>query len=201
MKEPAGYSISHLILEARTQCGEAQNRLFDHYRNYLKMIARLLANKSAVARIDPSDLVQETLLRAHERFSQFKGVSEPEMATWLRQILTRLVIDFTRREQASTRRLDRQQSLHDLLDDSLNSIQFLTDKNSSPSHKAEQRELGVILANSLANLSVDHREVVLLRNIEQLEWPDISEKMGRSTDAVRMLWTRALRELRDVLEE
>ena len=201
MQDANGYSISRLIQDARSQDMEAADRLFDQYRNYLKMIARMLGDKAASARVDPSDLVQETLLRAHQRFQQFQGKSEPELTGWLRQILTRIVIDFARRDTASNRQLDRQHSLNELLDDSLDHVdRFLADKNASPSHCAEQREMGVILANALATLSADHREVVLLRNLQQLDWPEVAAKMARSSDAVRMLWTRALRELRKVLE-
>ncbi len=108
MQDADGYSISRMIQDARSHNADAADRLFDQYRNYLKMIARMLADKAASARVDPSDLVQETLLRAHQRFQQFQGETEPELTGWLRQILARIVIDFSRRETASNRRLDRQ---------------------------------------------------------------------------------------------
>ena len=56
------------------------------------------------------------------------------------------------------------------------------------------------LAEALANLSDDHREVIVLRNLEQLAWNEVARRMERSVDAARMLWTRALKQLRPFLE-
>ena len=201
MTDSDSVSISRLIQAVRANNADAADKLFRQYRNYLKMIARLLLDKATAIRTDPSDLAQEAMLRAHKRFQQFHGDSEPELAGWLRQIVTRLVIDLARYEKASTRQLDRQTSLHQLLDDSLDNVdRLLVDRTKTPSQHAEQREMGVILANALETLSPAHREVILLRNLEQRDWPEIAEKMERSSDAVRMLWTRALRELRKLLE-
>ncbi|MGH7193366.1 MAG: RNA polymerase sigma factor, partial [Candidatus Saccharimonadales bacterium] len=61
--------------------------------------------------------------------------------------------------------------------------------------------MSVLLADALAELSPDHREVIILRSIEERDWPEIAEKMKRTTDAVRVLWARALKQLRPHLEE
>jgi len=62
------------------------------------------------------------------------------------------------------------------------------------------REAGVILAEAMAALSEDHREVITLRNLEQLDWGEVGRHMERSPDAVRMLWLRALKQLRPLVE-
>ena len=71
----------------------------------------------------------------------------------------------------------------------------------SPSHGAERRETGAIVADALTALKDDAREVIILRSLEEREWPEIAQRMDRTTDAVRSLWSRALQRLGDVLEE
>ncbi|MFG0256139.1 MAG: sigma factor-like helix-turn-helix DNA-binding protein, partial [Rhodopirellula sp. JB053] len=58
----------------------------------------------------------------------------------------------------------------------------------------------VCVANALAELSEDHREVLLLRSIEGLSFPEVADQMDRSHGAVRMLWLRAIEALRDKLQ-
>jgi len=74
-------------------------------------------------------------------------------------------------------------------------------ENSTPSQSAQRRELGVVLADALASLTVDYREVIVLRSIEEREWDEIAQRMGRSPGAVRMLWTRALQQLKPLIED
>ena len=71
----------------------------------------------------------------------------------------------------------------------------------SPSEGAEQRELSVMLADALAELEPEDREVVILRNLQELDWNEIAARTGRSPDAARMLWTRALQRVGGLLKE
>lgn len=75
-----------------------------------------------------------------------------------------------------------------------------TDGN-SPSASAERRDLGVVLSDALAELSEDHRDVIVLHHLEGLDWDDVARRMGRTAGAVRMLWTRALKQLRSLIDE
>jgi RNA polymerase sigma-70 factor (ECF subfamily) len=70
----------------------------------------------------------------------------------------------------------------------------------SPSQSAQRRELGVVLADALAEMSDDYRQVLLLRSIEERDWDEVARCMGRTPGAVRMLWARALKELRPLIE-
>lgn len=194
-------NASELIRLARRREPEAMDRLLDAYRNYLCMMARLWIEVSLHGKVDPSDLVQETLLKAHQRFEQFRGTTEPELAGWLRRILARNVVDVSRRYQAASRQVARERSLDQMLSDSADAVhRSAVAMGSSPSHTAEQHEQGVVLADALAQLNPEHSEVVILRSLQQLEWDEIARRMDRSVEAVRMLWTRALKELRPRIE-
>jgi RNA polymerase sigma-70 factor (ECF subfamily) len=59
----------------------------------------------------------------------------------------------------------------------------------------------VVLSDALAQLSADHRDVIVLHHLEGLGWEDVGRRMGRTADAVRKLWTRALSQLRPLIDE
>ena len=54
----------------------------------------------------------------------------------------------------------------------------------------------MLLAEALSRLPEDYREVIVLRNLEELSHEDVAARMGRAVGAVRMLWLRALSRLR-----
>ena len=67
------------------------------YRPYLRLLAQIQFDGRLQGKVDASDIVQETLLKAHQARDQFQGQSGPEMAAWLREILTNTLIDTVRR--------------------------------------------------------------------------------------------------------
>jgi RNA polymerase sigma-70 factor (ECF subfamily) len=191
-----------LIRRARGGDLAAVDRLLGLYRHYLSLVARSLIGPSLRARLAPSDLVQETLLEAHRDIARFEGVEESDLLAWLRQILVRNLTDQVRRHQAMGRDLRREQSLDDLLERSDRPLQSaLASPAISPSEHASRREQEVLLADALARLPDQYREVILLRNMDRLPFEEVAARMGRSSGAVRMLWVRALERLNRELED
>jgi RNA polymerase sigma-70 factor (ECF subfamily) len=198
----SGVHVSTLIRQARRREPGAIDQLLESYRRYLKLLARTGIDTSLRGKADPSDLVQETFLKAYRHFEQFRGESEAELAAWLRQILARNLADLVRRYRlAEGRQAGRERPLHELLDPSARALdRLLADAASSPSKSAQRRELGVVLANALEELPEDQRDVVVLRSLEERDWEDVARQMRRSVGAVRMLWARALRRLQPLIE-
>jgi len=195
-------SLESLLREARAGDEAALGRLLELYRNYLRLQARALVGAGLRVRVDPSDLVQETFLEAHRDFGWFAGESEGEIVAWLRQILVRNLADQLKRHQARGRDYRRQESLEARLDRSSRDLQeALAAGQSTPSARAAEREQSVLLADALAALPADYREVIVLRHLERLKFDDIAVRLGRSSGAVRMLWTRALEKLHALLED
>jgi RNA polymerase sigma-70 factor (ECF subfamily) len=191
-----------LIERARREEAGALDRLLDSYRNYLRLLARTGLDASLQGKADPSDLVQDTLLKAALRFGQFRGGTDAELAGWLRQILTRCLTDFVRRYQTGARRAGREQSLDQLLNCSSQAMEGILATNStSPSASAQRRDLGVVLSDALAELAEDQRDVIVLHHLEGLGWDEVGRRMGRTAGAVRMLWTRALKQLRPLIDK
>jgi RNA polymerase sigma-70 factor (ECF subfamily) len=196
------FDVEQMIRLARQDDAEAVERLLAAYRNYLKVLAQVWLTPGTPVKLEASDLVQETLLKAHQRFGQFRGQTEGELTAWLRQILARHVVDVVRRYRAAARHPLRERSLEDLVNDSVDIIQnLLTQSGSSPSAEAQRRELGVILADALAELSDLQREAIVLRSLKELPWSEVAQRMNRSISTVRMLWVRGLSELRTKLED
>ncbi len=172
----------------------------EHYRDYLRLLARLQLDPRLQGQLDSSDVVQQALLRAHERFDQFRGRSDGEMRAWLRAILARVLVDAVRK--FGRQKGDRAQSLEAALEQSSAKLEaLLASEESSPSHDALHAERLIELAGALARLPEDQRTAVELRYLHGLAVPDVADRMGRSTVSVTGLLYRGMKALREVMVE
>jgi RNA polymerase sigma-70 factor (ECF subfamily) len=191
-----------LLAHARGGDDAALGRLLELYRNYLRLMARSLIGGALQAKFDPSDVVQETFLKAHGDFDTFLGRTEPELVAWLRTILIHRLADLARHHQAQGRDLRREESLEEKLARSSVEVQNSPAAwNLSPSALVLKREQAVLLAEALERLPADYREVFVRRNLEHVPLEEVANRMGRSTNAVSQLWRRAILALRHELEE
>jgi RNA polymerase sigma-70 factor (ECF subfamily) len=185
---------------AREGPGEALNELLEGYRNYLRILASTCFHRDLKGKADPSDVVQETLLKVHENFHQFRGATEAEWMAWLRKILVRSLADFQREFARDRRNVAQERSLERLVNHSSAALRSLGPAaGPSPSEQAQRRELGALVADALAGLEPEDRDVVILRNLHELDWRRIGERTGRSPDAARMVWARALHRMGGLL--
>ena len=197
----ASRTPEELMERARAGDLDAFGQLLAQYRNYTRLLARTLIGTNLRLQLDPSDLVQETFLEAHRDFPRFEGSTERELLAWLRRILARNLADQARHQKAGMRDYRRQESLERVLERTGHRVQqALLATASSPSAAAARREQAVLLADALAGLPPDYREVIILRNLERLRFEEVAARMGRSPGAVRMLWTRALERLSTAME-
>jgi len=189
-----------LLTQARAGDAQALGRLLELYRNYLRVVARAMIGQALRARLDASDLVQETFLKAHREFRQFLGTTEPELTAWLRQILVHTLANQARHHRRHSRDYQRDEPLEALLERSSSGVQrALAAPLSSPSSIVSRREQAVLLADALEKMPADYREVFLMRNLEHIPFEEIAVRMGRSPGAARMLWTRAIKKLSQLL--
>jgi RNA polymerase sigma-70 factor (ECF subfamily) len=190
-----------LLRRARHGDTGALGELLRLYRNYLKLLARLQIDRRLRRKLDASDVVQDALLLAHRHFGQFRGTTEQEFLAWLRQVLATSLVAVSRRYLGAKRRqIELEQQLRHDLDDASRALDARLIQHSTPSANAARREQGVVLADALSKLSADHRDVLVLRHLEELAFSEIAERMNRSVVAVKKLWSRALIRLRMALE-
>jgi RNA polymerase sigma-70 factor (ECF subfamily) len=187
-------------LLARARAGEADvlGELFERFRNYLSVLARVQIGRRLQRKVEEADLVQETFLEAHRAFPRFRGGSEGELAYWLRQILAARLAMLVRHYFGTQQRdVNLERELCEALDQSSEQLgQAFVASGTSPSQGAVRREEAVRLADALAQLPPDYRQVIALRHLESLTFPELAKRMGRSVDAVEKLWARALVQLR-----
>ena len=190
-------------LEQARSNGQARGQLLEHYRGYLTLLARLEIGRRLRGKVDAADLVQEAFLEAHRSFPRFAGQTEAEFLSWLRQILAHRLAKLLRRYLGTQRRdvrLERELTVEidrssRLLDRGLMAL------SSSPSRQARRREQAALLAEALRRLPEDYREVLILRHLEEQSFPEVARRLGRSVEAVKKLWARAVPRLREVLGE
>lgn len=191
----AGIDLS--IRLAREGQQQALSELLDAHRNYLRVLATSCLHHEMRGKADPSDVVQETLVKVHENFRHFRGTTEIEWMTWLGKILVNHLSDFQKGFRRERRSVTRQQSLEGIVD---RSSAMLRNLGPSPSQEAQRREAAVLVADASAGLEPDDRDVIILRNFHELDWNAVGERTGRSPDAARMLWARAMQRVGGLLK-
>jgi RNA polymerase sigma-70 factor (ECF subfamily) len=197
---------SELIEQARNGSSLAVGRLLELYLHYLKILATTQLDQKLRHRVSPSDIVQETVCEAHRDFHQFRGGSEREFVAWLRKILVNNLARVVERHVLAGKRDVRRefslQQMQKAMDRSTMQMDaLLIAQGDTPSEVALEHERGVYLANCIAQLPEDYRTVVMLRNFQSLPFSEVANRMERTSGAVRMLWLRALEQLKRLLEE
>jgi RNA polymerase sigma-70 factor (ECF subfamily) len=174
----------HLLEAARAGDSAAFGRLVEEYRPYLKTVARrVLADRRPS---DGSDVVQTGLGIAFEHLAQFRDGEVTAFLGWLARIVRNEAL-------RSLRKASPAQPLPGW------SGELLTGSSSGPVGHAARREQAARLLVAVERLPEDYRTVIDLRNLKELPFEDVAQRMGRSSAAVRKLWTRAMDRLRQEL--
>lgn len=186
------------INAARQGSAEALGRLLELCRRYLLTVAHHALGDDLHTKAGSSDLVQETFLQAQRHFGRFQGHTEAELMAWLRAILLNQAANFTRKYRATAKRaVGREVALTDVPEPPPDRTD---ESNQSPSAELLTQERDEALRRALEQLPDDYRQVIGWRNYDGLAFDDIGQRLGRSAEAARKLWTRALAELRRLLE-
>jgi RNA polymerase sigma-70 factor (ECF subfamily) len=152
-------------------------------------------------KLDPSDLVQQTLLHALQGLDRLRGRTETEIGAWLRQILAsnlaRAVRDFAR----ARRDVAREQPLEAAMAASSARLEaWLAAEQSSPSQRAAANEQALRLAQALEQLPEAQREALILQHWQGWSLAQIADHLDRSVEAVAGLLKRGLKQLRQIMQ-
>ena len=179
------------VLLARAKKGEiaAFESLMTAYENRIYS----LALRSTGSEQDAADITQEVFLRAWKNLDSFRGDSS--LSTWLYRVTSNLCVDFARKkavEGMPTSIDDEESPAADLADPS---------RMAQPEAAAENSELREELQFALAQLSEEHRRVVLLRDVAGMTYTDIARTLGLEEGTVKSRLARARASLRKILLE
>jgi RNA polymerase sigma-70 factor (ECF subfamily) len=189
--------IAELLHRARGGDGEALGALLDRYRAYLRILAQRKLDGAVQARVDVSDVVQQTYLEAHRDFAAFQGEVEAELIAWLRRILEHNAAHTIERHLfAQKRTMDREKSLDDSYGLGAPLAGRVAADQTSPSRRAMLGEAAARLAEAIESLPEDQREAIRLRHLEGWTLEQLAVRFGRSESAVAGLLKRGLRGLR-----
>jgi RNA polymerase sigma-70 factor, ECF subfamily len=163
------------------------------FREYLRRLAKDELGCQYTSKLDPSDLVQQTLLDAHQKLEQFRGTSDRERAAWLREIFANNLADVFRALNRQKRDVSRERS-------SARLESWLEGLPSRSAHEAEENEQLLRLAWALSELPDEQHAAVELHHLLGLSLAETSRKLGRTEASVAGLVRRGLARLRELMD-
>ncbi len=197
--QPATKSLGKRIIAEATAHHDPRP---EDFRQYLALLARAHLGPQQRAKVDPSDIVQQTLLDGHRKLEQFRGSTQAEMAAWLRRMLSCNIADAFRALGAKKRDVALERSLDVPLNETCSRLEvWLEAVQTSPSGKACRNEQLIRLAWAMSELPDAQREAVELHHLHGLTLAETAEAMDRTAPSVMGLCRRGLVGLRALLEE
>jgi RNA polymerase sigma-70 factor (ECF subfamily) len=185
---------------ARDGSAEALGGALEACRTYLLLVANRELDPKLLAKGGASDLVQETFLDAQRDFATFRGHTDEEWRAWLRQTLLHNLANFTRRYRDTDKREVARETPIDAERSSGGGAAELAADMPSPSAEMILGERLHEVDAALSRLPDDYRRVIMWRYQEGRAFSEIAEAFGRSENAVRKLWFRAIERLQQELE-
>ena len=168
----------------------------NRFWNVLILVARAELPARLRSKVGESDLVQQTLLEAHQNRDRIRDAGAGALAAWLRTTLKRKILDAVRDFGREKRDVGREVSLERAVEASSACLERGWAAGPGPGEEADRFERLRLLAESLAELPEDQRRVMEMRHCRGLKLKDIALQTGRTTGAVAGLLHRGLDRLR-----
>lgn len=201
---PDGETTEKLLEAAKSGDDIAVNQLLGEHRQPVHRLVQMRLDRKVQQRVDVSDVVQEVMVEASKRLSDY--LQSPEMAfhLWLRQIAWDHIIDTYRRHRVSAKRsMDREQPLGPSAPDqsTVELAAQLCDPGITPAAAATQHEIARKVEHSIMLLGDQDREIISMRHFEHRTNLEIADALGLNPPAASMRYLRAIRRLRQLLAE
>ena len=191
--------FEQLLSAARQGSRQSLGSALEICRQYLLLVANQALDEQLQAKGGGSDLVQDTFVEAQRDFARFTGSTRDELLAWLRRILLNNVANF-RRFHLETRKRNAglERSIQDDPSASNPGVEIPSPQQ-SPSQFAIDQERMVALDRALRRLSAEQQQVIRLKNQQHLSFEEIGATIGKTSEAVRKLWARAVERLQQEL--
>jgi RNA polymerase sigma-70 factor (ECF subfamily) len=195
----AAPDTDQLLDDASRGDADARGQLLERHRDRLRRMIAVRLDRRLAARLDASDIVQDTLATAAARLDAYLRDRPVSFYPWLRRLAEERLADAHRHHMRARRSVVRE-SPAGLPEDSVMALAerllVVSDGASAGLRREERRAL---VRTALERLSERDREVLVLRHLEQLSTAEAADVLGISESAVRVRLLRALQRLRDVL--
>jgi RNA polymerase sigma-70 factor (ECF subfamily) len=193
----AGPSDEELVHRVRAGDEAAARLLFERHLPALRAKAHARLPRALRGKVAESDVIQDAWLAAFLSLGDFEDRGDGSFAAWLRQILDHKLLDGVRRHARVARRDARREVR--LATQSRDGAPAPALPQASPSGQVAAAEESAALRAVVGGLPEDQRMVVRLVHEEELSLVEAGARMGRSADAARMLYSRALSRLSRLL--
>ncbi len=200
---PEGEHTQDLLNEVGKGDQSAVNRLLDRHREAVRRMVQMRLDHAVARRVDASDVVQDVMLEASQRLTEY--IRNPSMPfhLWLRQLAKDRMIDMHRRHRGAQRRsVDREQNMSSFNSDDQSAadlVSLLRDAELTPAASALRKEMEERFVLALDKLEESEREIIIMRHFEHLGNGEVAEALGLSAPAAGMRYLRAIRRLRELL--
>ena len=190
-----------LLVNSKSGDRQSLSALLARYENYLQLLARTRIDGRLQSKIDTGDVIQETALSALRDFPQFRGNTEPELAAWLRTVLSNVCATLERR-YFGTQSRDIRREISTQLESSGSQLnQLVATQRNTPSESAARRELAVLAADAIASLPDECRDAIVRHHLNDQGISEIADDMGKSRHAIRRLLAKSTILLQKALED
>lgn len=202
---PSDDRTETLLQSARDGDADAVNKLLERHRGPIRRLVEMRLDRKVQRRVDVSDVVQDVMVEANSRLAKY--LDDPAMAfhLWLRQIAWDRIIDTYRRHRVSAKRnMDREQPMSVPAGADQSTMELavqLCDPALTPAAAATQREIAGKVEAVIEQLADQDREIILMRHYEHLSNLEIAQVLNLNPPAASMRYLRAVRRLRELLEE
>ncbi len=199
---PQDADTEALLDKARGGSQSAVEQLLARHRDRLRQMVAVRIDDRLSARIDPSDVVQETLSVAYKRLSSYLREPAITFYPWLRQIAWNSLVDLHRHHVLAERRSVSREEPWQLSDASADRLagRFVA-AGTGPMKRLLRDEARARVRATLERLAPAHREILTLRYLEQLGGAECAAVLGISHKAANQRHLRAIRRLHRLLAD
>ena len=202
---PESDQTQTLLQHVRDGDQEAAGQLLDRHREALRRMIDMRLDRQIQQRVDASDIVQDVLIEANRRLRTYLENPAMPFHLWLRHMAKDRIIDAHRRHRVSAKRtVDREQAIQRAPKLDQSTVQLaaqLCDQQLTPAAAATMHELQRRFQLAIEQLNEQDHDIVLMRHFEQLSNQEVAHALELSEPAASMRYLRALRRLRNLLQE
>ncbi len=202
MRRTVDDKTRHLVGLAQDGDESALNRLCNVYGARILWIIRLRMGRELRSKLESIDIVQDVLMSALKDLGNFTYKTEGDFLRWLSRIAENRIRGHIQRLHMNKRDIRKEVRLNDHRPTAEDSVVATLDAvvTTTPSVIVSKREDLDKLTKAIDSLKPEYRQVIVLTKIEGLSYKEVGERLNKSADAARMLFSRAMAELTDAFE-